>query len=311
MKSRINIFCHRGLYGCTDVNPDFLKMPYAKGSALKDLPPENTYTSIKSAFDKGYGVELDVCMTKDNILIVTQTNHLSVHTREAAENDYVSTRLLSDIEKMNTGMGGKPEPFLTYARFLDLLKNYPELTVNVEIKGTIEPRNALPPQTNPTIAEQLTKVTPDDLKKRIIWSSFSTATIAEFKKLNPELRVAQLFCETKDNEPIIFAGLSDRYLQFNLNNVREILRHTPLEAVHVEISTLFDNEVLQFCLDNHIHIRTWALLERNPKKDDVAYQNIVRVSTLAEKYPDLHFDIITDYASIVTGLLQGIKKKCG
>ncbi len=99
MKNKIRLFCHRGFYGCTDVNQDFLRMPYAKGSDLKDLPPENAYTSIKAAFDAGYGVELDVCMTKDNILVVTHTNHLMAHTYDALETDYVSTCLFSDIKK--------------------------------------------------------------------------------------------------------------------------------------------------------------------------------------------------------------------
>ena len=301
MENRIHLFCHRGLYGCTDVNQDFLRMSYAKGAALKDLPPENTYTSIKAAFDAGYGVELDVCMTKDNTLIVTHTNHLSVHTYDASETDYVSTCLFSDIEKMKTGIGGKTESFLTYEQFLDL---FPNLSANVEIKGTIEPKNALLPQTNPTITEQLTKATPENIKKRIIWSSFSTGMIADFKKLNPQARVAQLFCPTHEEEPFIFQGLPDRYLQFNLKNLKQISKIIPLEAIHVEISTLSDNEALKFCQKNSFHIRTWALRERNPQKDSLAQQNILKVLELSRKYPPLHLDIITDYAPLVTQLLS-------
>jgi len=304
MENKIHLFCHRGLYGCTDVNQDFLKMPYAKGASLKDIPPENTYTSIKAAFEKGYDVELDVCMTKDNKLIVTHTNHLPVHTYDASENDYVSICLLSDIEKMRTGIGGQTEPFLTYEQFIALFRNYPELLVNVEIKGTIEPQNALPPQTEPSITEQLTKITPEDMKDRIIWSSFSTDMIVHFKRLNPQVSIAQLFCEPKADEPLIFQGLTDRYMQFSIKNIQEILERTSLEAVHVEISTLDDNEVLRFCLDNNIHIRTWALLERDPEKDDVARQNILRAIELAKKYPNLHLDIITDYAPVVASLLN-------
>ena len=299
IKSKIGLFCHRGLYGCTDVNQSFLMMPYAKGENLKNLPPENTYTSIKAAFDKGYGVELDVCMTKDNVLIVTHTNHLSVHSFDASNADYVSTCLFSDIMKMKTGIGGQTESFLTYEEFLNLFQNYPELLVNVEIKGTIEPQNALFPQTNPTIVEQLTKATPEAIKKRIIWSSFSTEMIADFKRLNPNARVAQLFCEPKADEPFIFDGLSDRYLQFNLENVKKITENVSLEAVHIEISTLFENDVFEFCRNNHIYFRTWALLERNPEKDDEARQNILKVFELAKKYPDLHIDIITDYVPVI------------
>ena len=303
MKHNIKLFCHRGLYGCTDVNQAFLKQPYAKGKNLKHLPPENTYTSIKAAFDSGYNVELDVCMTKDGALIVTHTNHLPIHTHDAQKSDYISTSTLSDILKMKTGMGGQTAPFLTYNQFLDLFQNYPDLVTNVEIKGTIEPKGALSPQTNPTIAEQLTKTTPESIKSRIIWSSFSTETLADFKKLNPAVETAQLFCEPMDTEPLIFKGLTDRYLQFNLKNIKRIYKKFAPEAAHVEISTLNDDDTLAFCLKNRINIRTWALLERNPEKDVAAWQNLSKVFRLAEKYPDLHIDIITDYAPVITHLV--------
>ena len=304
MKHNIKLFCHRGLYGCTDVNQDFLKKPYAKGKNLKQLPPENTYTSIKAAFDNGYNVELDVCMTKDNALIVTHTNRLSVHTHDARESDYVSTCLLSDISKMKTGMGGQTAPFLTYDQFLNLFQDYPNLITNVEIKGTIEPRDALSPQISPTITEQLTKATPESIKSRIIWSSFSSEMLADFKRLNPTIETAQLFCEPIDTEPLIFKGLTDRYLQFTLKNIKQIYKKMGVKAAHVEISTLNDDAALAFCLKNHIKIRTWALFERNPEKDAAARQNLLKIFRLAEKYPDLHIDIITDYAPIISRLFS-------
>ncbi|MBP5352902.1 MAG: hypothetical protein J6Y91_03965 [Alphaproteobacteria bacterium] len=306
MENKINIFCHRGLYGCTDVNQDFLRMPYAKGASLKDISPENTYTSIKAAFEKGYDVELDVCMTKDNKLIVTHTNHLPVHTYNASDSDYVSTCLLSDIEKMKTGIGGQTEPFLTYEQFLDLFISYSELRVNVEIKGTIEPQNALPPQENPSVVEQLVKITPEKIYNRIIWSSFSTEMIAELKKLKPEAKVAQLFCEFKDNEPYIFENRTDKYLQFTYENIKTIHKQIPLEAAHVEISTLNDDEALAYCLSNSIYIRTWALLERNPDKDLNAKQNIQKLLQFKEKYPSFCFDIITDYAPVVEKIISSM-----
>ena len=293
------IFCHRGLYGCTDVNQNFLKMPYAKGELLSKLPPENSYTSIKAAFDVGYNVELDVCMTKDNFLIVTHTNHLPVHVKNALETDYVSTKTFREISEMKTGIGGKTESFLTYERFLYLLQQYPDCFANIEIKGTIEPDDALPPQKSPSIVERLFNNTPERLNNRIIWSSFSTEKISQFKKLNPKAKVAQLFCELKDNEPYIFENRTDRYWQFTYKNIESIHKQVHIEAAHVEISTLCDNDALAYCFHNGIHIRTWALLERNPEKDLIAKQNMQKLIQLKKKYPDLCFDIITDYAPIV------------
>ena len=278
-------------------------MPYAKGELLSQLPPENSYTSIKAAFDSGYNVELDVCMTKDNFLIVTHTNHLPVHVKNAATTDYVSTKTFREISEMKTGIGGKTEAFLTYENFLDLFELYPDAVVNVEIKGTLEPHNALPPQENPSVVEQLIKITPAKLYNRIIWSSFSTEMITQLKRLKPEAKVAQLFCEQQDNEPYIFQNRADKYLQFTYKNIMSVYAQVPLEAAHIEIGTLFDNEALAFCLEKGIYIRTWALLERNPQKDTDAEQNILKLLRLKEKYPDLGFDIITDYAPIIEKII--------
>lgn len=295
MKNKNLIFCHRGLYGCTDVNQSFLKMPYAKGERLSQLPPENSYTSVKAAFDLGYSVELDVCMTKDNSLIVTHTNHLPMHAKGASKADYVSTKTLREISEMKTGIGGKTEDFLTYEKFLELFAQYPDSFANVEIKSTIETYNALPPQENPSIVEQLIKITPRTAERRIIWSSFSTEMIVELKKLNPEAKVAQLFCGLQNAEPYIFANRTDKYLQFTHKNIKDVHKQVPIEAAHVEIRTLCDNETLVYCRDNGIRIRTWALSERNPEIDSAAEQNLLK---LKEKYPSLGFDIITDYAPI-------------
>ena len=207
---------------------------------------------------------------------------------------------------MKTGMGGRKEPFLTYEQFLNLFQDYPDLSANVEIKGTIEPQNALPPQKNPTLVERLTEITPKNISKRIIWSSFSTEMIRDFKKLNPQAHVAQLFCPPNKSEPFIFENLPDRYLQFNLKNLKQIYKEITLEAIHVEISTLSDDEALAFCRNNHIHIRTWAVLERNPEKDELARQNLLKVFSLVEKYPDLHLDIITDYVPEAIRLLDSL-----
>ena len=281
-------------------------MPYAKGELLSQLPPENSYTSIKAAFDAGYNVELDICMTKDNVLIVTHTNHLPVHVKGALETDYVSTKTFQEISEMKTGIGGKTEPFLTYENFLDLFQKYNDVLVNVEIKGTLEPQYALPPQENPSVVEQLVKITPEKIYNRIIWSSFSTNMIAELKQLKPEAKIAQLFCEFKDNEPYIFENRTDKYLQFTYENIKNLHKQLFLEAAHIEINTLNDDEALAYCLSNGIHIRTWALLERNPDKDLNAKQNIQKLLQFRDKYPSFSFDIITDYAPIVEKIISAV-----
>ncbi|MCD8038118.1 MAG: glycerophosphodiester phosphodiesterase [Lachnospiraceae bacterium] len=75
-----HMYAHRGLHGTKD------------GDAL---PPENSYSAIKLAADKGYGIEFDVHLTKDGILVVFHDDTLS---RVCGVNGYLKDYTFEELK---------------------------------------------------------------------------------------------------------------------------------------------------------------------------------------------------------------------
>lgn len=300
----VMIFCHRGFWGCTDIGLDYLSASDAKGKTLSVIPPENSEESIIAAFEKGYNIEIDVVMTKDCEIIVTHTNKLSLHSKDAHITDFASEKRWSEIAKMRTGLGGRSGPFLKYERFLDLMKLYPLACANIEIKGTIQPKDSLPELENPSLIDNLIKTTPIELFPRIIWSSFALSNIVKMKTKMSISNVAQLFCEPKPCENPIYPNTDDCYLQFSIANIKNIMKILPsLDGVHPSIDTL-TTELIEFCISNNLIIRTWALQERNPSYNSMAKEHIMAIKKFLIQYPKLKLDIITDYADDVLNILN-------
>ncbi|MDD4617207.1 MAG: glycerophosphodiester phosphodiesterase family protein [Alphaproteobacteria bacterium] len=324
----IHIFAHRGC-GVTDNGPQGALD--AKGTALCSLPPENSEEAIETAFRKGYPVEIDVTMTLDGHVIVTHTNDLSFHNVEARrareerekgkgakENDwYVSRKTFEEMRQLRTGLGGRTAPFLTYDRFIGLMRKYPSAVVNVEIKGTIQGELMAEPK-EPSLVEMLAKRTPNNMLDRIIWSSFAVSNLhrlrLEFKKKSgkprknmPHVHVAQLFAEPDrlkahgGEEDRVYPDTDDSYMQFTEENVARVNRKD-VKAVHPSIDSLMTEEgaaAVRYCAKNGITIRTWALNEKNPGKETeasaLAQRRIERILEYRETFPELQIDIITDY----------------
>lgn len=298
----MKIFCHRGKFGCTDVGWFFLQQKDAKGSNLKNLPPENSEESIKAAFDSGFSVEVDVTMTKDKHIIVTHTNDLSMHSPDAKLGDLVSNKTLSEIKLMRTGLGGKTSKFLTYDRLIELFTKYPELYINIEIKGTIQQKNTIEEPQNPSLVEQLAKQTPTHLVEKIIWSSFATSNLINIKKLIPNSKTAQLFYTHRHNLNPIYPNTDDKYLEFSIVNLQNVFNLIQIDAVHVPINHL-PEDCLRFCFENKLSLRTWASREKSPMKNKDAYNAILNLLEVNKKFHSLNIDIITDYADEVCKII--------
>ena len=317
----IEIFAHRGS-GVTDIGPQ--DAPDAKGDNLKNIPPENSFEAIEAAFKNGYSVEVDVTMTADGRVIVTHTNDLSRHSPEARKlyeetnkRCFVSEMTFDEISRMQTGLGGRTAPFLTYEAFLELLERYPAVKANIEIKGTIQEEPLMAELQNPSLIDQLVKLTPASLRNRIVWSSFANSNIVEMKKRLPDAEAAQLFAEPGrlmekgGEDPVYPPPSKDRYVQFTKENLEKLgCGPEGIAAAHPCIDSLMTEEgsaAVQYCAEKHIAIRTWALLEKDPGKDFPASleakQKILQVVEFKKKYPSLKIDIITDYPEAVEGLL--------
>lgn len=299
----MKIFCHRGKFGCTDINQAFLQQDDVKENALKTLAPENSEESIKAAFNSGFCAEIDVTMTKDKHLIVTHTNSLYMHSINAKKDDFVSNKTLSEIEGLTTGIGGRCCDFLTYDRLMILFSNYLDLYLNVEIKGTIQANGFIVEPQNPSLVEKLAEQTPTQLIPRIIWSSFATSNLIKIKKLIPQAKTAQLF--SLDNEDMIkiYPNTDDKYLKLSINNLENVLEKAKISAIHPPIKAV-NSDIAEFCLKNNLAIRTWEFEERNPAKNKDAFDAIANILNIKRTYPKLDIDIITDYADSVFNIIS-------
>jgi glycerophosphoryl diester phosphodiesterase len=327
----IGIFCHRGFYGVTDVGPQ--SADDAKGPALKNLPPENSEESIEMAFKNGFPIETDVTTTCDGHIIVTHANDLALHNAEAKKakkdrknrkvigetpkeyDNYISKKSFEVIQKLQTGLGGRTAPFLTYERFMALMRKYPLAFANIEIKGTIQD-DSIKTSEHPSLIDRLIEETPPELQARIVWSSFSKSNIVKMREKVPKADIALLFAEperldaNEGKEDLVYPDTEDRYLQFNVKNVEEMDRQG-IKAVHPCIDSLMSSEgekAVGYCAAHGMTLRTWAQREKKPnaasEKAQEAKALIVNVLNLKKQYPTLHIDIITDYPKDVQDIIN-------
>lgn len=301
----MKIFAHRGFYGCTDIGQEYLTQPDVKGTCLQNYPPENSEISITQAFRNNFNVEIDVVLTQDREIIVTHTNELKWHSPDAKEGDFASTRTLSEILQMHTGLGGQTASYLTYKRFIEIFAQYPNATANVEIKGAIHPLLTMNELQNPGLGEKLAEATPPELFSRIIWSSFAISHLSAIKELRPDANTAMLFYPSGVEENPVYTDKDDRFMQFNLKNLKTILEKIPdLNAVHPCIDSVENYDLLNFCSQHAITVRPWILFERSPVKNSQAGNMIRRVKELQDIFPNLNFDIITDFPADVKNMLD-------
>jgi hypothetical protein len=130
------------------------------------------------------------------------------------------------------------------------------------------------------------------------------------KERKPKARVAQLFAEParlieKSIEDPVYRSTSDLYMQFTVENLKKL--DPRIKGAHPSIDSLMTAAgaaAAKYCAENKIAIRTWALGEKNPGKNEEAKKQIMNVLNLKKRYPDLSIDIITDYAPDVQSILR-------
>jgi len=153
---------------------------------------------------------------------------------------------------------------------------------------------------------------------RIIWSSFANSNITEMKARVPSAEVAQLFAEpgrleeSEEEKDFIYPKPSkDVYMQFTEKNLKKYgFGSSGISAAHPCIDGLMTDEgraAIQYCAQNGIGIRTWALLEKDPSKDfpasAEAKRRILAAVGLKKDYPSLTIDIITDYPKAIEDII--------
>ncbi|SDW19792.1 glycerophosphoryl diester phosphodiesterase [Alicyclobacillus hesperidum] len=148
--------------------------------------PANTLDAFRLALDMGADVlETDVHWTRDGVLVVS---HDEVVDTVSNGQGRIADMTYAELLRLDFGYrfspdGGKTFPFrgqgVRIPTFLELLKGFPNCTINVDIK----PRDA-------RISEFLRVVDAVGALERIILASFHHATLLEARSRCPRLRTS-------------------------------------------------------------------------------------------------------------------------
>lgn len=144
--------------------------------------PENTLLAFQKALEVGAdGIELDVHLTKDNILVIIHDERLDRTTDGCGlvkEHTYAQLRKL-DASATYQGMYGRSS-IPTLEQYFELIQGWNGLT-NIELKNSIIDYEG--------IEEQVLKLVERyGRKKDCIFSSFNHLSIQRIKALAPEVR---------------------------------------------------------------------------------------------------------------------------
>lgn len=149
--------------------------------------PENTMPAFQSAIDLGvHGIETDVHLTKDGILVLTHDEDVS---RVSTGQGMVKDMTLQELRALDFG-SWKGEAFQgeripTLEDLLDLLEPH-DLMLNIEIKMGF----VLYPGIEEKLLETIEK---RGFLSRIIFSSFNHYSLVKLKSLTPAAVVAPLY----------------------------------------------------------------------------------------------------------------------
>lgn len=156
--------------------------------------PENTLPAFKMAADMGAdGVELDVQLTKDDVIVVCHDERIDRTSNGAGRiADYTLAELKAfDFNNNNYAFEGTKIP--TMEEVFDLLEPT-GLTINIELKtGEI-----FYPDLEKKIVELTRKKNWQD---RVIYSSFNHYSIMKIKELDPEAKTGFLYADGTLNMP--------------------------------------------------------------------------------------------------------------
>jgi glycerophosphoryl diester phosphodiesterase len=218
--------------------------------------PENTLPAFQLAADMGAdGVELDVQLTKDGVLVVCHDEKVD---RTANAKGWIKDYTFEELREMdfsysNLAYEGVQIP--TMEEVFDLLEPT-GLTINIEMKTGI----VMYPQLEEKIVELTNRKGWND---RVIYSSFNHYSVKKIKELNPEAKTGLLYADG----PIDMPGYC---------------KTVGADALHPALYNLQFPGFVQECHDKGIDINVWTVNEE-------AYMKMAEqwgVHAIITNYPD-------------------------
>lgn len=200
--------------------------------------PENTIPAFQYAIDNGADVlELDLAVTKDNVLVVSHSPYLSQPEGDTpfmkavlanertcsgpaiAPGTLIHSLTLAEIRKYDCGAKAlaafpqqKAVPGTPIPTFDEVLELAPQGKFEFNVETKISP--AKPEMTpSPEVFVQMIDeaVRKHHLQSRVILQSFDFRTLRAMKKIDPEIRLSALFGQAKYDG---FMGITDKDKSF-------------------------------------------------------------------------------------------------
>lgn len=219
--------------------------------------PENTMLAFKKAIEIGIdGIELDVQLTKDNVVVIIHDETIDRTTNGKGE---VVNYTYEELEKFDASYiyagqyGVNKIP--TLEEYLDYVKDF-DIVTNIELKNSINEYEGL----EELVLELIRKY---KLEKKVIISSFNHYSVVKMKKLAPELKCGFL-CE----DTILDPG--------------KYCKEYGVECFHPRYKIL-SLERIEELRKNGIEINTWTV----NKKEDIKELIDKKIDILIGNYPDL------------------------
>lgn len=175
---------------------DFKDYYYAHRGLHSSSVPENSITAFKNAVDKGYGIELDVRLTKDDVPVVFHDHSIKrmcdvdIDVRDLTFSELKEYRLLNSAESI-------PK----FTEVLDLINGRVPIIVELKVRNDSE-------KTSEIVANIL-----DNYKGIYCIESFNPKVVLWFKKNRPHVIRGQL--STRYSK---VKGSGNRLLNFILQN---------------------------------------------------------------------------------------------
>ena len=168
----------------------FYGREYAHRGLHGGAVPENSMTAFRLAVEEGYGVELDVQMTKDERLVVF---HDATLTRMCGQEGFLRDYTYEELQNFRLGDTKEQIPL-----FSDVLETLGTTTLVCELKSDNGARNY---HFCEKVYEELEKY-----KGNYCMESFSPFITGWFKKNHPEVIRGQLSCHMEADSGLGFAG---------------------------------------------------------------------------------------------------------
>ena len=197
--------------------------------------PENTLEAFQKAVDQGVdGIELDVQMTKDQVLVVAHDEQLE---RVSNGKGDLRDHTLQELRALDFSCGHDEYSQVkipTLAEVLELVKDS-DIVLNIELKTSLFWYPGIEDATVQLVQEK-------SMEDRVIYSSFNHYSIQKIKTLAPQAQTAYLFFDV-----IVDAE------HYTLN--------AGVPAIHPCFCQLLMPEILERYKNSDVKVRVWTVDE--------------------------------------------------